>query len=98
MSIITVAPVKPRRARRVCENKEFAAFARRIVRAFGRRIATGDVEALPELIALQRDIDAVMGQAVSALKDQGYSWAEIAARTGTTRQGAQQRWAKYCNA
>lgn len=92
------APAKKTRSRRVCENREFAAFARRIIRAFGRRIAAGDVEALPELVQLQRDIDAIMGDAVKGLKAQGYSWAEIAARTGTTRQGAQQRWAKYVNA
>lgn len=56
------------------------------------------MEALPELVQLQRDIDVIMGEAVKGLKAQGYSWAEIAARTGTTRQGAQQRWAKYVNA
>ena len=98
MSITVIAPARPRRAKRVTENREFAAFARRIIRAFGRRIAAGDVEALPDLVQLQRDIDAIMGDAVKGLKDQGYSWAEIATRTGTTRQAAQQRWARYVNA
>jgi hypothetical protein len=38
-------PARPRR-RDVVENDDFAAFARRIIRAHGKRVATGDVEAL----------------------------------------------------
>jgi hypothetical protein len=34
-----------------------------------------------------------MGQADIGLRDARYSWAEIAARLGVTRQAAQQRWA-----
>ena len=36
----------PKRPRPVTENSEYAAFARRILRAYSRRIATGDVESL----------------------------------------------------
>src|SRR4051794_14346836 len=82
------------RRRRVVENDEFAAFARRIVRAYGRRVATGDVEALAELVALSADIDQAITDAVNGLRGFGYSWAEIAARLGVTRQAAQQRWGR----
>jgi hypothetical protein len=45
--------VKPRltahRARRAVENDDFAAFARRILAAYARRVASGDVEALAQM-------------------------------------------------
>jgi hypothetical protein len=83
----------PRQRRRdVVENDEFAAFARRIIRAHGRRVATGDVEALRDLVALSTVIDEAIGQAVVGLRAFGYSWAEIGARLGISRQAAQQRW------
>jgi len=82
---------RPRR-RGVVENDAYAAFARRIVHAYARRVATGDVEALRAIVALSADLDAAIGQAVTGLRGYGYSWAEIAARLGITRQAAQQRW------
>ncbi|PWU43201.1 hypothetical protein DLJ46_32680 [Micromonospora globispora] len=78
--------------RTVVENDEFAAFARRIIRAHGRRVATGDVEALRDLTALSAVIDHAIGEAVIGLRAFGYSWAEIGQRLGITRQAAQQRW------
>jgi hypothetical protein len=38
-----------------------------------------------------RDIDTAIGQAVTGLRAFGYSWADIGARLGITRQAAQQR-------
>lgn len=81
------------RTPRVVENSEFAAFGRRVLRAAGRRIAAGDVDALPELAALSADLDAAIGDAVTGLRQAGYSWGEIASRLGVTRQAAHQRWA-----
>lgn len=83
---------------RKVETREFAAFARRIVRAFGRRIAAGDVDALPELLQLQAELDAVLDTTVRGLRQQGYSWQEIADRTGTSRQAAHKRWSAAANA
>ena len=37
-------------------------------------------------------LDVAISQAVSGLREAGYSWAEIAAWLGVTRQAAQQRW------
>lgn len=85
----------PKPTRRVVETAEFGAFVRRIVRAYGRRIGQGgDVDALPELVALAGEIDAVIAQSVAGLRAEGYSWGEISARLGTTRQAAQQRFGK----
>jgi hypothetical protein len=74
------------------ENAEFAAFTRRILRAHARRVATGDVDALADLVALSTSLDQAIGQAVTGLRAFGYSWAEIAHRLGITKQAAQQRW------
>jgi hypothetical protein len=83
----------PERARRVVENDEFTAFSRRVLRAAGRRVAAGDVDGLPDLAALAVALDAAISDAVVGLRAAGYSWGEIAARLGVTRQAAHQRWA-----
>ncbi|MBF5032411.1 hypothetical protein IRY44_21895 [Micromonospora sp. ANENR4] len=89
-------PLTPRipvqRRRDVVENDAFAAFTRRIIRAHGRRVADGDVEALRDLVALSADLDDAIGEAVIGLRQFGYSWAEIGQRLGISRQAAQQRW------
>jgi hypothetical protein len=82
--------VKPRR--RVTENDEYAAFARRVIRAYRRRIARGDIDAITGMAALADELDIAIHHAVTGLRARGYSWTEIAARLGITRQGAQQRW------
>jgi hypothetical protein len=75
------------------ENPEYAAFARRILRAYARRISGGDIEALADITILAADVDDAIRQAVTRLRrDYGYSWADIGARLGVTRQAAQQRW------
>jgi hypothetical protein len=80
------------RGREPVENGAYTAFGARGIRAAGRRIADGDVEALPDLARLADDLDQALSKAVAGLRSFGYSWAEIAARLGTTRQAAQQRW------
>jgi hypothetical protein len=72
---------------------EYAAFCRRVVRAYARRVGTGDVEALAPMLALATELDECVRQAVAGLREFGYSWAEIANRLGVTRQAAHQRWA-----
>ena len=99
MSKNTVKPAltpKPRtkRSRREVENREFDAFVRRILRAYARRVAAGDVEALRSLVGLSVEVDAVCRLAVAGLRKApyGYSWSEIADRLGTTKQAAQMRY------
>ena len=82
----------PKPVRRLVENDDYAAFTRRILRAYARRVADGDVEALAAMTGLAQEIDAAIGQAVTGLRAFGYSWAEIGCRLGITRQAAQQRW------
>jgi hypothetical protein len=87
-------PLTPNRAARVRENDEYAAFARRVLRAYARRVADGDVEALTLMLGLSAEIDTAISQAVTGLRAFGYSWAEIGSRLGVTRQAAQQRWGR----
>jgi hypothetical protein len=84
----------PNRAARVIENDEYAAFARRVLRAYARRVADGDVEALILMFDLAAEIDTAITEAVKGLRAFGYSWAEIGSRLGITRQAAQQRWGR----
>jgi hypothetical protein len=84
----------PNRAGRVVENDEYAAFARRVLRAYARRVADGDVEALILMFGLAAEIDTAITEAVKGLRGFGYSWAEIGSRLGVTRQAAQQRWGR----
>jgi hypothetical protein len=86
------ATLTPDRAPKLVENDQYAAFARRVLRAYGRRVAQGDVEALTLMLGLSAEIDTAIAQAVTGLRGFGYSWAEIGSRLGITRQAAQQRW------
>ena len=85
-------PLTPKRRSRVVENDEYAAFLRRVIAAYSRRVAAGDIEAIATMARLADDFDTAIRQAISGLREQGYSWADIALRLGITRQGAQQRW------
>lgn len=93
MSAPSVNPtLTPNRRRPVVENHDYAAFARRVLAAHGRRVASGDIEALASLAGLTTEIETVIDNAVTGLRRAGYSWADIAHRLGITRQAAHQRW------
>jgi hypothetical protein len=82
----------PKRRRRQVENDEYGAFVRRVLRTYARRVGDGDVEALVLMTNLADEIDTAIAEAVKGLRGCGYSWAEIGAQLGITRQAAQQRW------
>jgi hypothetical protein len=95
MTANTVKPALTRkRTKRDVENSDFDGFVRRILRAYGRRVAGGDVEALRSLATLLAEVDAVTRLAVAGLRHRpySYSWSEIADRLGTSRQAAQMRY------
>ena len=74
------------------ESDEYGKFARRILRAYGRRVGELDIEGLAGLIALRAELDEVIDQAVDSLHGRPYSWTDIARVLGVSRQAAQQRW------
>jgi hypothetical protein len=85
----------PEQRRREVENPEFAAFVRRILRAYARRAGAGDLDALGDLARLGEEIDGHLTDAVAGLRhDWSYSWQEIADVLRISRQAAQQRWRK----
>jgi hypothetical protein len=91
-STVRAALTPNRPARPVVENDQYSAFTRRILAAHGRRIAAGDVEGLLDLPTLADELNTHIHAAVHGLRAVGYSWAEIAARVGITRQSAHERW------
>ena len=84
---------KPLTRNRVVENYQYADFLRRVIRAYSRRVAAGDIEAIADMTRLSTDLDIAIRDAVTELrKRHGYSWADIGLRLGVTRQAAQQHW------
>ncbi len=82
----------PKRRKPVVENDDYTAFVARVIRAYSRRVAAGDVDAVAAMIQTAADLDAAIHQAVLGLRRFGYSWAEIGMRLAISRQAAQQRW------
>ena len=71
-------PVTPSKQRRrdVVENDAYADFARRIIRAYSSRVATGgDIEAIVTSSSLSDQVDEAIGTAIGGLREFGYSWA-----------------------
>src|SRR5215213_5344779 len=89
-----LTPTPRKRSKREVENPEFDAFVRRILQAYARRVAAGDIEALRSLSRLSSEVDAVTRLAVAGLRQcpYSYSWFEIADRLGVSKQAAQQRY------
>ena len=80
------------RRRPVVENDEYSAFARRVIRAYSRRVAAGDIDAISDMTRLADDLDQAIRDAITGLRSHGYSWADIGNRLGITRQSAWERW------
>lgn len=76
------------------ETMDYLQAAKRFIRAAGRRVAEADEPELAELLALQKTLDEATQHAVDGIRERGMSWAYIATATGTTRQGAFQRWGR----
>lgn len=81
-----------RRHERYRENDEFAAMTARMVRALAKR-AGGDPAGFRAVWDLLGEAEAAAVTAVDALRERGYSWTEIAAEAGTSKQ-AMSQWRK----
>ena len=71
-------PLTPKRRYRITENDEYAAFLRRVIRAYSRRVASGDIEAITTMAHLADDLEDATRHAITGLREFGYSWADIA--------------------
>ena len=81
-----------KRRRRHVENDEYAAFVRRVLRAYATRVARGDIDAVADMVAIGRELDDLIQQAVDGLRAKGYSWSDIARCLGISKQAAHERW------
>jgi hypothetical protein len=81
-----------RRAERTRETAEVAAMTRRMVRALARRV-DGDPAEFREVWAMLGEAEAAATAAIDGLRANGYSWADIAAEVGITKQAVSQ-WRK----
>jgi hypothetical protein len=88
------ASLTPKRRGRVVENDQYAAFVRRVIAACSHRVAAGDIDAISDMTSIAAELDNAITEAVTGLREAGYSWADIAARLDVTRQAAQQRWGR----
>jgi hypothetical protein len=90
--VIVNKPLTPPKRARVIENDEYIAFLARAIRALARRVSGGDIDAITDMAKLSGELDDAIRQAVTGLRNRGYSWTEIGTRLGVTRQAAQQRF------
>ena len=74
------------------ETPEYADMMARLVRRYGERVADGDPVDLTRLREVQDSFDDALRVAVRGLHDAGFSWGEIGAALGTTRQAAFMRF------
>ena len=61
-------PLTPKRRYRITENDEYAAFLRRVIRAYSRRVAAGDIEAITTMAHLADDLEDATRQAITGLR------------------------------
>lgn len=78
---------------RVTENEEFARMTVRMVRTLGKRVGAADLAVFAALWELAAEADRAAIVAVDDLREHGYSWAEIGAAVGTSKQ-AMSQWRK----
>lgn len=76
------------------DHGKYAGMVRRIVRAYGRRIADSDPDDLALILSVRSELDEAIAAAVAGMRSNGFSWAEIARPLGMSRQAVQQRWGK----
>lgn len=79
-------------SREKVETAPYIAFAKRVIRAAGKRVGDGDDFDLGELVALRDDVEKAITQAVTGQRMQGQSWAYIGGGLGISRQSAHERY------
>lgn len=77
------------------ETPDYAAMMRRMLNAWGRRLADGDEPDLTEFVAYMQDAELTLQHAVDRLRsERGWSWTNIGRSLGISRQAAQQRFGR----
>lgn len=77
------------------ENESYAAFCMRVAKSLGDRVGAGDCHELHYIRTLREVVEEAEGRAVLGLLGQGYSYAEIGAGLGISRQAVHKASVKY---
>jgi hypothetical protein len=81
-----------KRAKAQREAPELGGMLRRMAAAMARRAGEGDLDALVELCEVERAVGSSIKAGAQDAHSFGYSWTDIAAALGLTRQAARQRF------
>lgn len=84
--------------KRTVENDAYGDMMRRMARAYGNRIAAGDVEDIGKALAVRDYLDQQIADGVARLHDAGESWSRIGRGAGITKQAAAERWGRKATA
>jgi len=77
------------------ETEEYLGMVRRVLTALGGRVGDADLAMFAGLAGLAGVVDELLaGTARQLHDDHGYSWTEIGAALGVTRQAARQRFSR----
>lgn len=76
------------------ETPEYADMLRRMIRAYGRRVADADDYDLAEMADVMVEMNLAIQAAVDGQRAAGASWADIGRAFGITRQSAQERFGR----
>jgi hypothetical protein len=82
--------VRGQRAERRTETGEFGQMVVRMIGTMARRVGGSDIAAFGALWEVRSAADRACVAAIDGLRAKGFSWAEIAAEAGQTRQGLTQ--------
>jgi hypothetical protein len=86
-------PGRGQRAERVTETSDFGRAAIRMIRAMARRTGASDIATFGLMWELVTEAERAAVDAIDSLRDQGFSWADLADEIGVTKQGLSQ-WRK----
>lgn len=76
------------------ETPEYAAMLKRMIRAYGRRVADADDIDLADMLEVQAVLEQAIADAVNGQREHGRSWSDVARGLGVTRQAAQMRFGR----
>ncbi len=88
-----ICRIRGQRAERVTETGDFGRAALRMVRAMARRVSASDIAEFGLMWEIVHEAEHAVTAAIDGLRAKGFTWAEIAAEAGQTRQGLTQ-WRK----
>ncbi len=76
------ASLTPKRRGQVVENDQYAAFVRRVIAAYSRRVAAGDIEAITDMTSIATQLDDAIREVVTGLRASLVKGAAATRRTG----------------